>query len=82
MKYSDCFMECIANRDLVAQYDRLKEKMLGVFLNEMLKETEYYWQLVESGQMTAEIKEFDKFVYEFIWPRVQRGEAIKQIGLN
>lgn len=62
ISFRDCLMACAANKDLVAEFDRLSGSNLS------MKGTPIDLAIDEStGRQAKEAKEFVKFVHEFVW---------------
>lgn len=67
MTFHECVLECAANRELVAEYDRLTGSRLGQLPNRSPIE-----QMVDeaSGRNNTEAAKFAVFVHEFVWTRL------------
>lgn len=70
MTFQECVLQCAANKELVAEFDRLSGTSLGESrspLDRLIDEA--------TGREEDEIKEFVKFVFLCIWLPLISGEG-------
>lgn len=65
MSFETCFRECFSNKDLLAEFDRLKGTNLS------LKGTNFDLQVdFACGRFEGELQQFAEFVKECVWDRL------------
>lgn len=73
MTFPECVRECAANRELLAEFDRLKGTNLS------LRGTGLDLQIdIHSGRLEQDVQEFVYFVEDVVWNRLQGARRYRE----
>lgn len=67
MTFTECVQECWRNRELVAEFDRLKGTNLSLKGSPIETEID-----LQSGRFESDMDQFFDFVYDTVWSRIPR----------